>query len=416
MELQFNLEYYPEISSSIISEAVKKIEQNQKKWANPFFKDVFDHSDLKKFEEVCRPFMNNENLENLIVLGTGGSIQTIMALEGLLNLKLYPVTSSRPRELVKVLTQCSPDNSIVIPVSRGGKTLDVNSTIEVFKDYPMIGLSSQGPMNEYLKTKDIPILPVPDLSGRFAASISSVALIPAMLGGIDINEFLNSLDFAYKEFQDLKKIDNNFALQFAVFLMLIYKNNNRNVFNMPYSSFLEGSVGLFVQEISESTGKDGKGLLGTAQSAPLCQHSVLELLLGGSKGHTVPIVWTTKNEPEDIEINNPIFGLKKKTALEIINHQADATFQALLEQNIPAGKIELKKVDIVGLAHLIAFIQNTVYYLCMLLDVNWESNPLVITGKKICNDALEKNLSTLQRLENRKKIIETKFINFDFKI
>jgi glucose-6-phosphate isomerase len=288
--------------------------------------------------------------------------------------------------------------------------------LEVFKNYPMIGLASQGPMFEFLKQKNVPIVDVPDLSGRFAASVCSVGLIPAILGGIDVDLFLKSQAEAYSIFKNLDNIKENLALQLAAYLKVLYNNGYRNLFNMPYSSYLEGAVGLFVQEISESSGKDNLGLLGTSQPAPLCQHSVLELLMGGSKGHTSPLLWTTDKEPEDLPINNPKFDINNQTGLSLINYQADATFQALLSQNVPSTKISLNSYDIQSLSHLIAFIQTTVYYYCMLTNVNWENNPLVVVGKEICNKAMKENKNSQQRQKDRKEIAKSHFSNLNFKL
>jgi glucose-6-phosphate isomerase len=266
-------------------------------------------------------------------------------------------------------------------------------------------------MYEYLKKKNIPILPVPDLSGRFAGSVSNVALVPAYLAGIDIEAFLKGLDAAYKRYRNLEDFDQNFALQLAAHLYAHYQKGYRNCFVMPYSSYLEGAAGLFVQEISESSGKNGMGMMGTKQEAPLCQHSVLELLLGGSKGHTLPFLWTNRSEPQDVAINSPFFGLKGQTAIEIINHQADATFQALLTQDVPSAMLSLGEYTISSIANLIALIQSAIYYFCLLLDVNWENNPLVNTGKEICNNAIRSSLSIEQRKIQRKETASKHFPN-----
>ncbi|MBD3351948.1 MAG: hypothetical protein GF364_10730 [Candidatus Lokiarchaeota archaeon] len=412
MNLPLDLEYYPKISEEILKKNAEIITKNMEKWSKPFFMDVYSYSDLDEFRKVAAPFLNDQNLENLIILGTGGSIQTALTLSKLFKKKFYPIVSSRPEELVNVLSDCPPEKSLVIPISRGGKTLDVNSTLTLFRDYPMLALSSQGPMYEYLKKQDIPILPVPDLSGRFAASICSVGLIPSLIAGVNVDEFLNSLAESYSVFKDLHDTEENLALHYASLLKMLYNKGYTNIFNMPYSVYLEGAAGLFVQEISESSGKKEQGLLGTYQPAPLCQHSVLELLLGGKKGHTSPFIWTTLNEPQDIEINSTEFGLVNQTALNIIKNQADATFQALIGQNIPVSKIELYNISEESYASLIAFIQSTVYYFCMLLDVNWANNPLVVTGKEICNEAIKEGKTRSQRKQDREELAEKKYTNF----
>ncbi len=408
MQSFLELEFYPKISPADLTKFAALIKENKSHWGAPFFMDVHSHVDLDKLHEICDPILEDPP-NNLIILGTGGSIQTMMALEGLTQCNFIPVVSSRPRELAAILQICDPVESLVIPISRGGKTLDVNSTLDVFSEYPILALSSQGPMYSYVQKKKVPILPVPDLSGRYAASVTNVALVPAYIAGIDINTFLKSLNESYTKYKNLNDLDNNLALQFASYLYKLYEKSYRNCFIMPYSSYLEGAAGLFVQEISESSGKDQKGILGTKQEAPLCQHSVLELLLGGSRGHTIPFLWTTRSEPEDIKIKNPDFSLKNQTALQIINHQADATFQALITQGLPSAMLSLKEISIQNIAHLIAFIQSAVYYFCLLLDVNWENNPSVNKGKSICNTAIQSLQTREERKKQREKIALEKF-------
>jgi glucose-6-phosphate isomerase len=181
---------------------------------------------------------------------------------------------------------------------------------------------------------------------------------------------------------------------------------------MPYSKNLKGSVGLFVQEISESTGKEEKGLMGTYQSAPLCQHSVLEYLLGGTKGAAIPILWTIDNENTDLLLESSIDYINGQNAHTIINYQADATFQALLEQSVPSAKIVINSPSESDIGQLISFIQSSIYYLCLMLNVNWASNPKVIIGKEICNEALKNNLTAEERKVKRQKVVDTSFKDY----
>jgi glucose-6-phosphate isomerase len=181
---------------------------------------------------------------------------------------------------------------------------------------------------------------------------------------------------------------------------------------MPYSVNLEGTVGLFIQELSESTGKNERGLMGAYQSAPLCQHSVLEYLLGGTKGAVLPIIWCVNNEIRDITLPSSIEYIDGNSSQTIINYQADATFQALIEQKVPSAKISVEHVKPTGIGNLIAFIQSTIYFLCILLDVNWADNPKVIIGKKICNDALMNKISPEIRKQTRNKIAQNVFKDF----
>lgn len=407
MNEKIKLENYPGVPEEQLKNLITVITRNKEKWAKPFFTDTKTHLNLEKITQASQDYLKDE-IKHIIVLGTGGSIQTLLALKHLSRKKIYPITSSRAIELKQCIDETTPEDSVVIPISRGGETLDVNASIGIFleKGYKFLGLSSKGTMNEMLQKIGCPILDVPDLTGRFAGSISNVAIVPAYISNIRIQDFLNGLEEGYKLFMNF---NNNPAMIFASYLYNLYNRGYKIAFSMPYSKNLEGSVGLFVQETSESTGKDEKGIMGAYQSAPLCQHSVLEYLLGGTKGTVVPIIWTIENEMNDMMLQSSIGYVNGQSAQTIVNYQADATFQALIEQGVPCAKISIESPDENSIGHLIAFIQSTVYYLCLLLDVNWANNPKVVIGKKICNEALENKIPSEEREVIRKKIAEQKF-------
>ncbi len=405
------LEYYPPLNDDLLQASINRIKENKSKWDKPFFFDTKSYLDLDKINKTIKPFLSEE-IKNVIVLGTGGSIQTLLALKHLSKKQIFPITSSRAVELRGCLAKTTPKDSIVIPISREGETLDVNSTIGTFwkEGYKFLGLSSTGTMNDILHEIKCPILEVPDLSGRYAGSVTNVAVVPACIAGIKIEEFLKGLEMGYKNFSLLDK--NNRAIEFSAYIYNLYKKNYKIIFSMPYSKNLEGSTGLWVQGISESTGKDEKGMIGTYQEAPICQHSVLEYLLGGTKGVVIPILWTVEHEILNFDLTSSIDYVNGKSAQTIINYQADATFQALIQQGVPSAKVSIKSPSEESMGNIIAFILSSVYYLCLLIDINWVNNPKVIIGKQICNKALKDNINIEEREKIRKNSAKEMFKNF----
>ncbi len=406
----FELEYYPKVSENLIRKSIKFINEKKEKWQDPFFTDTKSYLNLNEIRKVSSKYLTPE-IQNVIILATGGSIQTLFALKHLSKKNIIPIMSARSIELKNCLENTNSQNSIVIPISRSGETLDVNSTIGTFVEhnYPFLGLSSRGRMRELLEEINAPILEVPDLSGRFAASITNVAILPAYISGIEIYNFLEGLKIGYNIFMNTQ---NNSSLEFASYLYNLHKKGYKIIFSMPYSKNLDGSIGLFVQEISESTGKVGRGLMGAYQEAPLCQHSVLEFLLGGTKGIVIPIIFIVNEEFPDLKLNSSITYLNGKNANKVINYQADATFQALIKQEVPTAKISIQTPDEKNIGILIAFIQSCIYYLCLLLDVNWANNPMVNIGKEICNEALKNEFTFLKMKESRNKLAKEKYKNF----
>ena len=406
----FKLEYYPKINETLLQEAVIQIHKNKDKWDTPFFFDTKSYLDLNQIEDVSKR-LKLDDIKNVIILGTGGSIQTLLALKHLARKRIFPVTSSRAVELKGCLDKTSPNDSIVIPTSRGGETLDINASIGIFlrKGYKFLGLSSMGTMNKILQENGCPILEVPNLSGRFAGSVTNVGIVPAYISGINIDKFLEGLEEGYKLFSNYGK---NSALEFSAYLFQLYQKNYKMIFSMPYSKHLEGSTGLWVQGISESTGKDEKGLIGTYQGAPICQHSVLEYLLGGTKGVVIPVLWTIHHETQDLQLESSIEYVNGKSAQSVVNYQADATFQALIQQGVPTAKLSIENPNEMNMGILISFILSSVYYLCLLLDVNWANNPKVIIGKQICNQYLKDNIELEEIESKRKDIASESFRNF----
>jgi glucose-6-phosphate isomerase len=405
-----DLEYYPTIPQNILENDLQLALRNKDNFDEPFFNDIKSYLHFSEINKVLENF-ELKKVINVIVLGTGGSIQTLLALKHLCAKNIYPITSSRPEELHNCLKMTEPHNSIVIPISRGGETLDINSTIGTFvkKGYPFLGLSSSGAMHDILLSTNAPLLDVPDLAGRFAGSNTNVGIVPALISGVDVKSFLNGLAQGYDLFLHF---DDNAAFKIASFLYNLYKKGYHIVFSMPYSKNLEGVTGLFVQEVSESTGKDGKGLMGAYQEAPLCQHSILEFLLGGKKGFVIPTIWTTQKSDMDLHLSSSLKYVDKLPAQTVINYQAQATFQALIEEEVPSIQVSVQDTGARSMGILISFIQSAIYFLCLLLNVNWANNPKVIIGKKICNEALEKRKSLEAMRSERKVVAQDRFKNF----
>ncbi|MFX1479639.1 MAG: hypothetical protein ACFFCI_16070, partial [Promethearchaeota archaeon] len=249
MNKNIKFEYYPQINEEILQQSINSIETVKNDWDKPFFFDTKSYLDMDQIQQTSKLYITDE-IENIIVIGTGGSIQTLLALKHLAKKKIFPITSSRSVELKECLDQTSSEDSIVIPISRNGETLDVNSTIGTFlgKGYKFLGLSSMGTLNKILKQIKCPILDVPDLSGRYAASISNVGIVPAYISGIKVLDFLDGLKKGYDVFSIY---ENNDALEFSTYLFNLYKRDYNTIFSMPYSKNLEGSIGLWVQGISE---------------------------------------------------------------------------------------------------------------------------------------------------------------------
>ncbi len=100
MSLFLDFEYYPKIDANLLEISKKIVLSNKSKWDLPFFTDTESYIDLDEIQQTSKDFLDDK-IKNVIVLGTGGSIQTLLAIKHLSKKKLYPITSSRAVELKK---------------------------------------------------------------------------------------------------------------------------------------------------------------------------------------------------------------------------------------------------------------------------------------------------------------------------
>ena len=65
------------------------------------------------------------------------------------------------------------------------------------------------------RRRKCPLLDVPDLAGRFVGSISNVAIFPAYMAGINVDEFTQGLENGYNTYMNFKV---NEASKMAIYL------------------------------------------------------------------------------------------------------------------------------------------------------------------------------------------------------
>ena len=75
MSLGLNFEYYPKINANLIEKLISISKSNKHHWDPPFFTDTELYIDMGAIHQASKEFLG-EKIKNIIVLGTGGSIQT----------------------------------------------------------------------------------------------------------------------------------------------------------------------------------------------------------------------------------------------------------------------------------------------------------------------------------------------------
>ena len=141
----------------------------------------------------------------------------------------------------------------------------------------------------------------------------------------------------------------------------------------------------YQQLVSESLGKNSKGILPIISNMPKDNHSILQLYLSGFKSnfYTFYIVEEKKSAKLNSKLlfNNFNF-LKEKKAFEILKAQKAATENIFISKKIPFRSFYIKKRNEQTLGELFCFFTLEVILLSNLLRVNPLDQPEVELIKK----------------------------------
>ena len=154
---------------------------------------------------------------------------------------------------------------------------------------------------------------------------------------------------------------------------------------MNYDEHSEDLFKWYQQLISESLGKNSKGLFPIISTMPKDNHSILQLYLSGFKSnfYTFFIV-EEKNSPK-LKSNlllKDFNYLSGKSAFDILNTQRLATESVFRNKNIPFRSFYIKKRSEETLGELFCFFTLEVILLSHLLKVDPLTQPEVEQVKK----------------------------------
>ncbi len=361
------------------------------------FKFTEVQPDMDRLVEIAGKYGKTKNL---IILARGGSISSFRAFwqaQGMYisDKNVYFVDTIDPDYTFYVKDRCMAENSLVIAISKSGTTVDVLENVMSFWDYPMVMITSEGdnPLNQIAKKMSFDIVVHPEIGGRYSG-LSEVALLPAMICGLDVSEIRRGAKEAYAEFQKPK----NYAKSLALIVKDLSDEGYDQIFWPIYSKKLASFYEIISQLISESVAKEGKGITVLPAEGPESQHYLNQRFFGGPK-NMIGIFTTVSNFEEDQKVKaaEEIKDIALKdinlSALSGIPLSKDMHFelQGSLEnaknKKIPAVLLEIDKVDEYNLGYFLAFLHIFTVYLSRAFEVNPFDQPEVEAAKKISFEA-----------------------------
>ncbi len=341
------------------------------------------------------------NYSDVIIVGMGGAILNPQLLIQLAQrpqqeVKIHYLHNTDPYYFGKLIASLDLINTAVIGISNSGNTIETISLIgaltECFKKkniddfdkrFYFITNPDNGNLSKIGKRLSANIIPhTAKISGRFS-SITNVTTFAAAVAGVNVREFLDGARDILEEFHT----KDNSILDYAAMLAA---SNKSMVVNLAYlqefTTFLEWQS----QIISESLGKDGKGLTPIRGLGPNDQHSMLQLYLQGPKDKFYNLYYVKDIPTEHFIDNLPELGMVSGKDLSTINAaNFTATKTAIINAGLPIRTTMLSDLAPKTIGMLVMKSILEVIVLCKMFEVNPFNQPGVESIKSALVEELK---------------------------
>ena len=216
------------------------------------------------------------------------------------------------------------------------------------------------------------------IGGRFSV-LSEVGMLPAELMGLKESQF--------KQFNNLitKKNFLNNLVNNVLSTYQFIKTKKFNSVILNYDPNSEDFFKWYQQLVSESLGKNSKGIFPIISTMPKDNHSILQLYLSGFKSNFYTFFIVKEKNSAKLNPNlltNNLNFLKQKNIFQILNSQRIATENIFRLKKIPFRSFYIKKRSEKTLGELFCFFTLEVILLSHLLKVNPLDQPEVELIKK----------------------------------
>ncbi len=365
----------------------------------------FDENNLKQCLKLKEKLIT-QPLKYLVLIGIGGSdlgakaiYDAIYGYYDQLEPERFPkvifieTTNTRQLEKIHSLLKAhkNPNEILINVISKSGKTLETVANMEILlqeiswaKERTVITTIKSSDLHKKAEELEIPTLELPDeISGRFSV-FSNVGIFPLAVVGVDVIGFMEGGMQASKDCL-LADVQNP-ALQSAAFIKTFY-DAGKVVHNLfVFEPELESLGSWYEQLLSESLGKDNKGITPLTSVGSRDLHSEMQLDLAGPKDKIFTFVWTDKRF-SNMKLNN---NLQVGVREEIRNKEIGDIEKTILkaakdsyEKNgIQTLAIKLEDISAKELGYFMQYKMLEVAYLGKLMDLNAFEQPAVEEYKK----------------------------------
>lgn len=351
--------------------------------------------------------LKENSIRDVVVIGIGGSSLGTKAVYELLkdqvktNKKLYFLENVDPLDITRILKNINRNKALFIVISKSGSTIETTSIFKYIMEKYKFSFKSKEDMKRFIAITDkgsalsmlaekyemkefnIPL----NVGGRFSV-LSAVGIVPLCLVDFDVKGVLQG---AQEYVESFFKKDDKLLLEKACFYSKSAKNFPINVM-FTYSTLFNYFNQWYVQLWAESLGKINKfgenvGLTPIHLIGSVDQHSFLQLIIQGPKNKTVTIIKiddfkkAIKVPKLTLDFLDKVDYINGHKFNELINAECDATYETIVDENIPADCIALDKITPENIGSLILYYELLTSAVGQFLEINTYDQPGVEFGK-----------------------------------
>lgn len=356
-----------------------------------------NQTDLKLLAKQVAKF---KKYKNVILIANGGSRTSARAFfHGLSDFRnkvhFKFVTSPEPRVINALRKKYTKKDTLVLVISKSGDNINNIEPLLLLMDYPVLVITGtqKSPLREMAEKKKWTIIEHPEVGGRFSA-ITSCALIPALLMGLDAKKIIAGAKTGYQKYSNKIPLEKNDALNLALHFTELGNKGYAEIFTSIYSSSLVAILPLVIQLVHETYGKNGRGQTIFGDYSPESQHHTNQRFFGGPE-NVIGLFLSEARMEKDLKITVPaifkkiIFRghemakLNGTSTAQTLQFDKAGVLQNCREHKIPAVEVAIDKVTPENFAEMIVFWQYFAVYSAMLRNLNPFDQPEVEAAKKI---------------------------------
>ncbi len=367
----------------------------------PLLKLVEQTNDLAEIQQIADTIIAQS--DTVVLVGIGGSSLGAEALTALRpighSVKLEVMDNPDPDSFAVRKATLDPKTTSWLFVSKSGGTLETVSQVmmvldwlenaigkdEIAKRCTIVTEPKPSAMTTLADHYSIPrYTHDPELGGRWTC-VANVGLVPAAACGVDIQAFRRGCHTMLQHTLSTD-IQDNQPLQGALYGVRQAEQGRNTHAIMPYMDRLKYMAAWCRQLVSESLGKQGKGITPLAALGTVDQHSMLQLLLDGPDNKYFTVV-TADQEGKGSNVPSALAKLCGLDYLadiplgNVLNAFQRGTIGSMQASKRPVRTIHMPALDAFHLGALLMSVMLETILIAQMIGVDAFDQPAVEDSK-----------------------------------